>query len=548
MTAGRWNIARYLPQRARETPDKPCVIVQEHFGGFPEWSFARMEARSNAYARGFLGMGLRRGDTAVVMIPPGFEFIAVTFALFKAGIVPVLIDPGMGVANLLNCIDDVRPDAFIAVPRAQVFRVFKRGRFKSVRHVVTVGKRWFWGGKTLASFEVLDGGPLELADVAPEETAAILFTTGSTGPPKGVVYEHGIFNHQVEMIQSYFKIGPSDVDMPAFPLFALFSTAFGIPAVIPDMNPTRPAQCDPETLVRAILEKKVTLSFGSPAIWDRVGTFCAERKLKLPTLNKILMAGAPVSGHIIERMRRALEPEAKIHTPYGATECLPLACIESEEILAATFPATREGAGVCVGRPLPGMEVKIIKIHDEPIEEYSVALLEEEGAIGEIVARGPVATKSYYHRDDCTRAGKMRDREGVWHRMGDVGYIDPVGRLWVCGRLAHRVTTADGTLFTIQCEAVFNEHPDVRRSALVGVGRPGAQTPVIVIEPKEDKFPITEGQREHFMSELLDLAEANALTRPVHTILFYKDFPVDIRHNVKIFREKLAAWAAEQEL
>ncbi|MDP3283289.1 MAG: peptide synthase, partial [Desulfobacterales bacterium] len=107
------------------------------------------------------------------------------------------------------------------------------------------------------------------------------------------------------------------------------------------------------------------------------------------------------------------------------------------------------------------------------------------------------------------------------------------------GRKSHRVITPDGTLFTIPCEAIFNNHPGVFRSALVGIGKKPNQRPVICIET-EGEVKTDKGKLE---KELLAIAVKHELTKDIKTILFHKSFPVDIRHNSKIFREKLAAWA-----
>ncbi|HSH93287.1 MAG TPA: peptide synthase, partial [Roseimicrobium sp.] len=238
-------------------------------------------------------------------------------------------------------------------------------------------------------------------------------------------------------------------------------------------------------------------------------------------------------------------PDTQIFTPYGATEALPVASIGSHEILNETSPRTREGGGVCVGRPVEGIELKVIRITDEPIERWSDDLVLPVGEIGEIAVKGENVTREYFNRPESTRLAKISDpaNGGFYHRMGDVGYRDATGRIWFCGRKSHRVITDAGTLFTIPCEAIFNTHPEVFRSALVGVSRHGRTEPVICIELD----PETHRQPEAAIrAELLKLGAANPPTRDIKTVLFHPAFPVDIRHNAKIFREKLAVWAAQQ--
>ena len=566
-----WNVAAYLPVIAQRVPDQPAVVVTcgRGRGGrarYAELTFRQLEEQSNRYANGLTEIGIGRGMRVLVMVRPGLEFIGLIFALFKMGTVPILIDPGMGVRRMLACVRMVEPEAFVGIPVAHVVRVLRSGSFRAVRHAVTVGRRWFWGGPTLRGLGERSAGEFETVATRADETAAILFTSGSTGPPKGVVYEHGMFDAQVHAIRSHFGIEPGEVDLPALPLFALFSTAMGMTCVIPDMDPSRPAKVDPARIIEAVRDRAVTNTFGSPAIWHRVSRYCVERGIKLPTLRRILIAGAPVSPQLIERLHRVLAPSADVHTPYGATEALPVSSISGWEVLTDYHEATGWKAGptdgraspaggtaspgcqcggICVGRPLPGITLRVIQISDGPIEAWSDDLLVPNGEIGELVVRGDVVTKEYFRLEHETVLAKIHDCDGIWHRMGDVGYLDGQGRLWFCGRKAHRVTTERGTMYTVPCEAVFNRHPEVYRSALVGVGPAGRQEPVIVIEPEPGRFP-SRTRVMGFWEELLELGRGNELTRLIDQVLFHPAFPVDVRHNAKIDREALAAWAAEQ--
>jgi acyl-CoA synthetase (AMP-forming)/AMP-acid ligase II len=253
------------------------------------------------------------------------------------------------------------------------------------------------------------------------------------------------------------------------------------------------------------------------------------------------MAGAPVPGELLQRTLSILGDDAEIHTPYGATESLPIASITAREILADTWEETRIGKGVCVGEPLPSISIKIIKISDEPIVNWDQSLLLQNQEIGEIVVKGPVVTREYDNNDSENRLAKIADGDEFWHRMGDLGYFDEKGRLWFCGRKGHRVITESSTMYTICCEAIFNEHPGVFRSALVGVGPEKNQVPVLLVELHDKTI-----KNETIITELQQLAQKNELTRSIEHFYIHPNFPVDIRHNAKIFREKLAKWATEK--
>ena len=540
------NIASHLRRMAEARPFQRAVVApagRDRAGrvAYAHLTFRQLDQESDRIAFGLEAIGIGRGARTIVMVPPSLELFALTFALFKAGAIPVMVDPGMGLQRMMACFAETGPEAFIGIPPAHVLRIVQPRFFAKVQTAVTVGRRWFWGGPTLQQLRSRPWSPFPLAPTTPDETAAILFTTGSTGPAKGVVYTHGIFDAQVRHIRDHFQIEAGEIDLPTFPLFALFDPALGMTAVIPDMDPTRPAKVDPTKIIEAILDQGVTNMFASPALLKRVGGFAAAHEVRFPSLQRVVSAGAPVPPAEIEQFSGILTESARIHTPYGATEAMPILSIDSEEILTETRALTEKGFGICVGRPLEGITVKIIRIEDEPINRWHERLVVGDGEIGEITVRGDLVTAAYHERHVETALAKIADEDGFWHRMGDLGWQDKKGRVWFCGRKSHRVVAAEETLFTIPCEAIFNAHPGVAHSALVGVGPAGAQEPVVCIELSKAGRGMP---RKALRAELLDLAATHAHTHLIQTVLFHREFPVDIRHNSKIFREKLAVWAA----
>jgi acyl-CoA synthetase (AMP-forming)/AMP-acid ligase II len=439
----------------------------------------------------------------------------------------------------------VQPQGFVAIPLVHAVRVLLRRHFRSSRFHVTVGRRWFWRGMTLQQLRTR-GRPGEPERVTSQESpAAIIFTTGSTGPPKGVLYHHRQFIHQARQIQQAYQIEAGEIDLPGFPLFALFNCAMGVSTVIPDMDPTRPAKVDPRKIMEAVRDWQVTQSFGSPALWNTVGRYCEEHQVRLESLRRVLSAGAPVPPHVLRRVRQAMHPEGELHTPYGATEALPVASISATQVLSDTAKQTRLGRGTCVGTRYPGIQWKVIRISDQPLDDITQVQELPEGQIGELMVSGPVVTEQYVAQPQANALHKVRDGDRIWHRMGDVGYLDEQERFWFCGRKAHRVQTAQGTLYPVMCEAVLNEHPDIYRSALVGVGPPGRQMPVLIAEPWPQRWPGRGRQRHELIEQLRQLAAEHPQTSGIRHFLLHKSLPVDIRHNAKIFREQLAVWAAQ---
>ena len=542
------NVATYLQDISRITPYSravvcPCGRDAEGRVAYTHLTFRQLDIESDCIAGGLDEIGISRGVRTILMVKPSLDFFALVFALFKVGAVPVVVDPGMGVGRMLNCLQESRAEAMIGIPKAHVLRLLAPRFFKRVDVTVTVGRRWFWGGHTLERIRGRVWSPYRIADTKSDEIAAILFTTGSTGPAKGVFYTHGVFDAQLNAIRKQFDIKPGEIDLPTFPLFALFDPALGMTAIVPDMDPTKPARVNPERIVEAIVNHGVTNMFASPALLNRVGRFGKENGLRMPTLKRIITAGAPVTPANVEQFCGMLTGSAQIHTGYGATEAMPVSSFNSDAILKETRHQSEKGFGMCVGRPIAGTQVRIIKITDTPIAVWDDDLQVPDGETGEIAVQGNQVTKGYYERPDDDALSKIGDGDRFWHRMGDLGWMDKKGRIWFCGRKSHRVVTAKATLFTIPCEAIFNNHAVVFRSALVGIGPKNDQRPVICIELE----PGPPGRNLKLIEkELFELAKASPITESIQTILFHRSFPVDIRHNSKIFREKLATWAQKK--
>jgi len=508
-------------------------------------SYSALNQLADEYAHGLIEYGIGRGTRTALMLTPGLEFFAMFFALFKAGAVPVLIDPGIGIKPLKTCLAEAAPHAFIGVTRAQVARKLL-GWVPGIK-LVTAGPKLGWGGINTRQLRKLgqNSQGTVLADTKPDEMAAILFTSGSTGIPKGVVYRHRHFIAQVEMLQSAFDIRAGEVDLPTFPPFALFDPAMGMTTVVPMMDPTRPAKADPRLLVQTIERFGVTNIFGSPALLNVLGRYTEAEKISLPSVRRIISAGAAMPVATVRRLQKTLPADAEIYTPYGATECLPVASVSGTELNSEVEQRTASGEGTCIGRPVAPNKIKIIPVTDTILETFEDTVELPAGITGEIVVHGPTSTDAYWQRDEQTRLAKMTDDEGrIWHRMGDAGYFDTDGCLWYCGRKSQRVTNADQVMYPDQIEAIFNTHPEVARTALVGVGPTGYQVPVLCVELLQK---VTAHRRERIRTDLLQIGRNNTATSSIKQILFHKSFPVDIRHNAKIGREKLSRWA-EKEL
>ncbi|MBN1404070.1 MAG: AMP-binding protein [Opitutales bacterium] len=534
------NVARFLPLRAAENPHMcairvPCGMRKGEVL-YQERSFAELNADVDACARLLEGEGITRGTRTLLMVKQGLELIVCTFAMLKVGAVPVIIDPGMGLKSFLSCVRRTGPEALVGIPLAQrISRLFRKS-FSTVRSRLSVDGDAFWRNISLNR----TSETFAMARTRPDELAAILFTSGSTGAPKGVRYLHGMFEAQFRLLDKLYHFEAGEVNMPLLPVFALFNPALGMTSVIPDLNPSRPAKANGEKLVAALLQNRVSNSFGSPVLWRIIADCCEKHDIRLPALRTILMAGCSVPAELVRRMK-SIAPYSEVFTPYGATEGLPLASISGSEILDHAELAQKLGAGSCVGMPAPEIELACIPVYEGALESFVDTMRVRTGEIGEIVATGPVVTHEYDLLPEATAAAKMRDAQGrVWHRMGDLGRFDEEGRLWFCGRKAERVVTETGTLYTDCCEGVFNAHPDVLRTALIGIRKGGKIVPAIAVEPKKGKFPLTRKAKADLVEELLVLGKERDITREIDTFFFERKFPVDVRHNAKIHRLTLA--------
>ncbi len=532
------NVARHLRIAASDRPEglatkTPVGVSPTGEVSHATRTFRQLDQESDAAAAHLARAGLAAGDRVLLAVRPGHDLIVGMFALLKLGAVPVAIDPGMGWRSFLDCVRRSRPTALVGVRAATFLSRLPFAAFRTLRARVTVGSAW---RQALATTSPT---PRPLAEVDPDTLAAILFTSGSTGAPKGVCYTHGMFDAQIELVRSTYGIRPGETDMAMLPLFALFNPALGTTTVTPLLDPSKPLAADPGPLVSALIAEKVTCSFGSPAIWGKVADHCETRGLKLPDLRRLLIAGAPVSGELLAKLR-VIAPRCETHTPYGATECLPVTTVAAEELLGEARQRALRGDGTCVGRPVSGVEIRVIRETDGPLATLAEATPCAVGEIGEIIATGPSVTREYDGLPEATRAAKIADGARVWHRMGDLGSLDAEGRLSFFGRRVEKVRAADGDLPTESIEPAFRQHPQVFRCALIGLGEAPAQIPALVVEPRAGAFPADDKARERFIAELRGVAKSCPPAGRVQHIVFQRALPVDVRHNAKIHRLQLA--------
>ena len=511
------NIAKSLQRWAKERPNS--IAILEMRSGQKK-TFKELEQESNRLASGLIQYGMKPYERVLLMIPYGIDFITLTFAMFKADLIPVLIDPGLGKKNVLKCIQEVHPQGLIAIPIVHAIKKIFPSPFKSIKHNVTVGKRWFWRGTTLDNLRDLGKIDFKLAPTEKQNPAAILFTSGSTGHPKAAVRTHGFLLAQYRVLEKNIKLVPGEIDLTTLPIFSLANLASGVTSVIPDADMRRPGTVNPVPVLRQIRECRVNRCAASPAFFD---CLLQGDDGSLAHLRKILTGGAPVFPRLLNALQGAA-PDAMVEAVYGSTEAEPIAHLSASDCSSTDHAMMAEGKGLLGGYPVPEIDLRIITAQwGESIpplqrEAFQAMQLGPYQA-GEIVVSGPHVLPGYLHGrgDDET---KFRVDKQIWHRTGDAGYQDQSGRIWLLGRCIARIDDTKGIVwpFAVECAAMALD--GVRRAALISAR--GERILIIEAQRTVDTGLLIENLKQYLHWAKLDHIRSVGL------------LPVDARHNAKI--------------
>ncbi len=518
---------------------------------FPRWSgqprydsidFASLAARIDAYEHGLMAAGLRAAERVIMLVTPGVDFLALSYAVMGRGGVPVFIDPGMGVDAVVACMREANPVGFIGVPKAHLLRLKAGDLFRSLRFCVVAGRVPLFGATRLGSLLRPAAGPPAAVHREPADPALVAFTSGGTGRPKGVIFTNRMLTEQLAVFRGQFGFRPGEQDLPLLPVFSLFTAALGVGSIFPPLDPSHPLALVPAKIIRVMRDLGNQTSFGSPTLWSKLADYCRQTGTSLPQLRRVFMAGAPVSPATLELVQTVC-PQAESFTPYGATEALPVTIASTAEIRRQPVLAVSGEQGTPVGRAIAGVSLRVVRLAAGRLDVPLTAPLLDCPArvIGEIVVSGDTVSREYLSRPEATAASKVIDDGRLWHRMGDTGYLDEAGQLYFCGRVAHVVTTPDRVFHSVPIENVFNRHPEVGRTALISVDG----MPALAVEPRS--WPLRQDDRRRIAGELRAMGSDDPVTATIGRFYFHRSFPVDARHNAKIFRDKLSTWAATQK-
>lgn len=509
-----------LEARATDDPTGIALAEPRGEGRWRTISWSLLHRNVERLARGLAARGIRPGDRVSVLITPGADLIAVVYACWRIGASVVVTDSGLGVRGMHRALRGAAPAHIIAIPRGVA--LVKALRLPGQRIAVS---------ELVAIAALGDTRPMPTVTVSDMDEAVVAFTSGSTGPAKGVVYRHGQVERTRDVLRDHYGITSMDALVAAFAPWAVLGPALGIASSIPDMDLTSPASLTARSFASAVDVVDGTLVWASPAalggILGTAGELTGADRDALGSLRLVLGAGAPVSRALLHGMAD-LCVDADVRTPYGMTEVLPVTDVSIAEIDAAG-----EGDGVLVGRPLPGVEVRISAVDSDGLA--TGPLSSEPGILGEVVVRAGHG-KDRYDRLWATQRASARD--AGWHRTGDVGQLDAEGRLWIGGRLAHVVTTPHGPLAPVGVEQAVERLPQVRQAACVGVGPVGTQVIVLVVVADDASDGLADLELTRLVRSVAGVDVAAVLVR--------SELPVDIRHRSKIDRAALARWASER--
>lgn len=547
-----FNVFSLLEAQAQISPEKIALAQAEYKNGqgqfqYREQTFAELVADIENLSAGLARLGIRKGSKVLILVKPDIALVTVTYALFRLGAIPVIIDPAIGFSRLLHCIEEAAPDALLALPLVHAIRSLFTRTFKSVNIFITNGFKVSPRVHHLKNLMKPSGAVPPVEPTNSKDIAAIFFTSGSTGIPKGVESQHGHMRAQIQVMSDLFDFDRDDNDLAAFPVTMLVSPALGRTCVVPDLGSLHPAKCKPENLVQSITDYDIAACFASPVVWERLSLHCTEKNIQLASIRNAFSGGAPIPGKLVQRVCDIL-PNGTMLTPYGATEVTPATTIDAQEILRDTSALTARGHGICVGRPVPGLQVRVIALQEDAIASLAEATFQNQGQIGEIITQGPLVSERYHGRDEATRLAKIEETDAVtgttriWHRTGDTGYFDEQGRLWFCGRIGHITYHNNQAFYSVQAEEIVNAEADIWRCALVNVWANHEQELAIVLEPYADSREHVGVKRQQAILQYL-----NTSGFPVKYCFVYpKGFPVDRRHNSKIERPLLAEWAQKK--
>jgi len=544
------NISRHITDFSQTAPYKKAVIClsgrdDNRKMAYSHLTFRQLNQQSDDIARGLQRSGVVRGTKTALQMTPGIQWFAVTYALLKIGAVPVLIQPSLGFRHIAQCIKAVEPEALITSPQFSMIQMMYPKYYQSVHLQINTGRNWFKKGLSLLDLQQNEPGPFQIADIRDQDHGMIVFSTSNeVDVPKPIILTHKMLNATMSLMESVLNLCSESLLLSTFPFFMILSPALGLRQIIPSLNSIQSPKIDPRMIIESIWDHGITHLLMTPTQLMVLENFLRDAGIFLHSIQRILSWGEAYPAEELQKFHYFVNNSSQVFPVYGIAEAPLVTTLGSHEIVSETQIKTERGFGLCQGKIITDMDMKIIEVSDRPIDNWSDDLMIEGSNIGELVVKGEAVSNKYANSVKADALTKIPDGKNMWHRTGDVGWIDSNGYFWFCGRKKDRIIISeDETLYTIPCEAVFMRHQRVHRCIIVGVGPVPYQTPVLIIE-------LAPGDSGKYIStlthELMDLAQAYPHTGNIKNILFRKRFPVHPIFHQKINRKQLTVWAAKK--
>lgn len=486
------NIVEILFENAQKFPEKLAIVHKKE-----KITYGELAQDVKNYAQYFLSKGIKKGDNVLIFVPMSIELYKILSAIFYLGATAVFVDAWADKNRLNQALTIVPCKAFIGCPKAFILKLMS----KKIREV----------GINIVSGNIKKPQKAQDVEIAtPDTTALITFTTGSTGLPKAAKRTHEFLLEQHYILKKHLLPNENDVDLASLPIFVLHNLACGTTSVIPDFNPQKPADINPQKILNDIKQNNIITSVGSPRFYEKLAEFG-----EIKGLNKIFTGGAPVFPKLAKLLQEKFV-NTNVEIVYGSTEAEPIASISTKELL--NFNGNVKD-GLLVGKPIDDINVKIIKPTDEPIEDFESTWL-NTGEIGEICVEGKHVLKEYFNSSEAQKFAKIQYNGQVWHRTGDAGYIDNNGNLFLMGRVKNRFEHNGKEVYVFPIENALLEIEGIEIGTIMKI-----ENEIIIIV--ETRF--THSKLEQELKSRGFEFDKLVITR----------IPRDPRHNSKIDYDKL---------
>jgi acyl-CoA synthetase (AMP-forming)/AMP-acid ligase II len=566
----RNNVLMHLENHLRDFPNRIALrwpanrpSTTNPYSNLPhlEITYRDFSHKIASFAQGLLDLGLKENDRVIIFLPMSLEMYIAMFAVQRIGAIAVFLDSWARIHHLGASAECVTPRAMISFKQAFDL-VAQVPEFKSMSFRILLGpSEEHEKGSRKQSFDddfhyfqdLFKSKEASIAAVEPDATALITFTTGSTGKPKGANRTHRFLFAQHNALSKIIPYRSTDIDMPAFPIFSLNNLASGVTTVLPAIDLSAPSERDGEILASQIIHENINCTTLSPSMLVGLCRFAEKSQIKLPGLTRVVTGGAPISKDDVKNFYQ-IAPKADLWILYGSTEAEPMAHIEGREMLSCETSNDPEiiEEGVNVGRISEDLDFKFIKIINGPIDLNidlnKGAITSNEpspwascevnlGKIGEFICTGDHVCRDYYNNPAAFSGAKILGEDGrVWHRTGDLGYLDKDQNLWIVGRTNNAIERRGEYFFPVRAEVLLKRLPFTGRCAFLGLTSGQGQTTAAVIELKSE---IAEQNKINLdfdfksaLTEIQRLFKKNNI--PLDSVYFVGEVPMDPRHHSKV--------------